>query len=210
MAIYPNMRNFDIIALMKRCIDIAIVLLAAPVWVPLSLFVAIGVRLTMGRPVLFTQDRAGLGGKPFRLLKFRTMRPGDGSDAERTTRFGRFLRATSLDELPQLLLVLCGKMSIVGPRPLPVRYLPRYSKDQARRHDVLPGITGWAQINGRNAITWQEKFKLDTWYVDHKSIALDLKIMLLTGVRVLRRDGINNSAVETMSEFLGDRSLDNA
>lgn len=210
MAIYPNMRNFDIIALMKRCIDIAIVLLAAPVWVPLSLFVAIGVWLTMGRPVLFTQDRAGLGGKPFRLLKFRTMRPGDGSDAERTTRFGRFLRATSLDELPQLLLVLGGKMSIVGPRPLPVRYLPRYSKDQARRHDVLPGITGWAQINGRNAITWQEKFKLDTWYVDHWSIALDLKIMLLTGVRVLRRDGINNSAVETMSEFLGDRSLDNA
>ena len=210
MAIYPNMRNFDIIALMKRCIDIAIVLLAAPVWVPLSLSVAIGVWLTMGRPVLFTQDRAGLGGKPFRLLKFRTMRPGDGSDAERTTRFGRFLRATSLDELPQLLLVICGKMSIVGPRPLPVRYLPRYSKDQARRHDVLPGITGWAQINGRNAITWQEKFKLDTWYVDHRSIALDLKIMLLTGVKVLRRDGINNSAAETMSEFLGDRSLDNA
>ena len=204
------MRIFGIIALMKRCIDIAVVLLAAPVWVPLSLSVAIGVWLTMGRPVLFTQDRAGLGGKPFRLLKFRTMRQGDGSDAERTTRFGRLLRATSLDELPQLLLVLSGKMSIVGPRPLPVRYLPRYSKDQARRHDVLPGITGWAQINGRNAITWQEKFKLDTWYVDHRSIALDLKIMLLTGVKVLRRDGINNSAAETMSEFLGDRSLDNA
>lgn len=190
--------------------DIAIVLLAAPVWVPLSLCIAIGVWLTMGRPVLFTQDRAGLGGRPFRLIKFRTMRPGDGSDADRTTRFGRFLRATSLDELPQLLLVLSGKMSIVGPRPLPVRYLPRYSKDQARRHDVPPGITGWAQVNGRNAITWQEKFRLDTWYVDHRSIALDMKIIMLTAVKVLRRDGINNSAAETMSEFLGDRSIDNA
>lgn len=190
--------------------DIALALLAAPVWVPLSLCIAIGVWLTMGRPVLFTQDRAGLGGRPFRLLKFRTMRPGDGSDADRTTRFGRFLRATSLDELPQLLLVLSGKMSIVGPRPLPVRYLPRYSKDQARRHDVPPGITGWAQVNGRNAITWQEKFRLDTWYVDHRSIALDMKIIMLTAVKVLRRDGINNSAAETMSEFLGDRSIDNA
>lgn len=195
---------------MKRCIDIAVVLLAAPLWVPLSLFTTIGVWLTMGRPVLFTQDRAGLGGKPFRLLKFRTMRQGDGSDAERTTRFGRLLRATSLDELPQLLLVLSGKMSIVGPRPLPVRYLPRYSKDQARRHDVLPGITGWAQINGRNAITWQEKFKLDTWYVDHRSIALDFKIILLTAVKVLRRDGINNSSMETMSEFMGNQSINNA
>lgn len=204
------MRIFGIIALMKRCIDIAVVLLAAPLWVPLSLFTAIGVWLTMGRPVLFTQDRAGLGGKPFQLLKFRTMRQGDGPDAERTTRFGRLLRATSLDELPQLLLVLSGKMSIVGPRPLPVRYLPRYSKDQARRHDVLPGITGWAQINGRNAITWQEKFKLDTWYVDHRSIALDFKIILLTAVKVLRRDGINNSSMETMSEFMGDQSINNA
>ena len=190
--------------------DIALVLLAAPIWVPLSLCIAIGVWLTMGRPVLFTQDRAGLGGRPFRLIKFRTMRPGNGSDADRTTRFGRFLRATSLDELPQLLLVLSGKMSIVGPRPLPVRYLPRYSKDQARRHDVPPGITGWAQVNGRNAITWQEKFRLDTWYVDHRSIALDMKIIMLTAVKVLRRDGINNSAAETMSEFLGDRSIDNA
>lgn len=186
------------------------VLLAAPVWVPLSLFVAIGVWLTMGNPVLFSQDRAGLEGKPFRLIKFRTMRHGDGSDAERTTRFGHFLRATSLDELPQLLLVLSGKMAIVGPRPLPVRYLPRYSKDQARRHDVLPGITGWAQINGRNAITWQEKFNLDTWYVDHCSIALDAKIILLTAIKVLRRDGINNSATETMGEFMGNRSGDNA
>ena len=190
--------------------DIALVLLAAPIWVPLSLCIAIGVWLTMGRPVLFTQDRAGLGGRPFRLIKFRTMRPGNGSDADRTTRFGRFLRATSLDELPQLLLVLSGKMSIVGPRPLPVRYLPRYSKDQARRHDVPPGITGWAQVNGRNAITWQEKFRLDTWYVDHRSIALDMKIIMLTAVKVLRRDGINNSAAETMSEFLGDQSIDNA
>lgn len=202
--------NFGIIRAMKRIADVVMVLLAAPLWVPLSLVVAIGVWGAMGRPVLFSQDRAGLGGRTFRLLKFRTMRDGQGSDAERTTRFGRFLRATSLDELPQLLQVLSGKMSLVGPRPLPVRYLPRYSREQARRHEVRPGITGWAQVNGRNAISWDEKFKLDVWYVDNRSMALDAKILLLTALKVIRRDGINSSAAETMGEFTGCTSVDHA
>lgn len=196
---------------MKRLLDITLVLLTAPIWVPLSLVVAIAVAIFMGRPVLFSQERAGLGGAPFRFLKFRTMRPGVGSDADRTTRLGRILRATSLDELPQLLHVLSGKMSLVGPRPLPVQYLPRYSKVEARRHNVRPGITGWAQVNGRNAISWQDKFRLDVWYVDNRSLFLDAKILLLTALRVVRRDGINSSDKETMSEFMGsDKSLDHA
>ena len=186
---------------MKRLLDIALVLIAAPLWLPLSAAVAIAVAVSMGRPVIFAQDRAGLGGRVFRFLKFRTMTDGDAPDAERITRLGRFLRATSLDELPQLLHVLSGRMSLVGPRPLPARYLPRYSPEEMRRHETRPGITGWAQVNGRNAISWEEKFRLDVWYVDHRSLALDLKILLLTALKVFRREGINCSAAETMGEF---------
>ena len=189
---------------MKRLLEVLIVLLFAPLWLPLTIAVAAMVAIYMGAPILFVQERTGLRGKPFLFRKFRTMRTGDESDAKRTTRLGRILRATSLDELPQLFHVLTGKMSLVGPRPLPVRYLPRYSSEQARRHDVRPGITGWAQVNGRNAISWQEKFRLDVWYVDHQSLALDAKILCLTMLKVFKRDGINNSASETMTEFTGN------
>ncbi len=188
---------------MKRFLDTLAVLLASPVWIPASLAVAAAIWIADGRPVLFTQMRAGRGGKPFRLLKFRTMRQGEGSDGERTTRLGAFLRATSLDELPQLLHVLSGKMSLVGPRPLPVKYLPRYSPFQARRHEVRTGITGWAQVNGRNAISWERKFELDVWYVDNCSLPLDLKILWLTLRRTVSRADINASATETMEEFKG-------
>ncbi len=180
-------------------------ILSAPLWVPVAITVAALVAAAMGRPVLFSQERAGLRGRAFRLLKFRTMRNGEGSDGERTTRLGRFLRATSLDELPQLLHVLSGKMSLVGPRPLPVRYLPRYSKEEMRRHKVRPGITGWAQVNGRNAISWQDKFRLDVWYVDHRSLALDAKIVALTLIKVFKHDGINSPEADTMCEFTGDK-----
>ena len=161
------------------------------------------VRVCDGAPVIFRQERAGLGGEPFRMMKLRTMRGGEGTDAERMTRLGRFLRAASVDELPQLLHVLSGKMSLVGPRPLPTRYLPRYSPEQARRHEVRPGITGWAQVNGRNALSWDEKFKLDVWYVDHHSLILDLKILFKTVFRAAKRVGINHPGSDTMDEFLG-------
>ena len=188
---------------MKRAFDVLLVLLTLPVTLPVAALVALAVVSTLGRPVIFRQERAGLGGRSFRFLKFRTMRAGEGSDLERTTRLGRFLRATSLDELPQLVHVLSGKMSLVGPRPLPVKYLPRYSPVQARRHEVRPGITGWAQVNGRNAISWEEKFAFDVWYVDHRSPWLDLKILFLTVVKVFRRADVNASATETMTEFTG-------
>lgn len=188
---------------MKRLLDVLLVLVTLPLTLPLAAAVALAVAATMGRPVLFRQERAGRGGRPFRLLKFRTMRAGDGTDRERTTRLGRLLRATSLDELPQLLHVLSGRMALVGPRPLPTAYLPRYSSAQARRHEIRPGITGWAQVHGRNAITWEEKFAYDVWYVDHRSLALDAKILFLTVVAVFRRTGINASASETMGEFKG-------
>ena len=184
-----------------------LVLATAPLWMPLIAVVALAVRCTMGKPIFFSQERAGLGGRVFRLMKFRTMRCGEGLDSERITRLGRILRATSLDELPQLLHVLSGNMSLVGPRPLPARYLPRYSKNQSRRHDVRPGITGWAQVNGRNAISWDEKFRLDIWYVDHRTLLLDAKILLLTALRVFQRTGINSSADETMDEFTGSQGV---
>ena len=149
------------------------------------------------------QERPGLDGRPFRLIKFRTMRDGPGSDAERLTRLGRFLRAASLDELPELLNVLKGEMSLVGPRPLLMRYLPRYTPRQMRRHEARPGITGWAQVNGRNAITWEQKFEYDVWYVDNRSFWLDLKILWLTAWRVLTRQGINADVETTMNEFMG-------
>ena len=188
---------------MKRTVETLLVIVSAPVWVPVALAVAAAVALTMGRPVIFRQERAGLRARPFTMLKFRTMRDGKGTDRERLTRLGRLLRAASLDELPQLLHVVTGKMSLVGPRPLPTRYLPRYSKEQARRHEVRPGITGWAQVNGRNAISWRRKFELDVWYVDNRSLALDLKILWLTLAKVFRRSGIDSSDSETMPEFKG-------
>ena len=166
----------------------------------------------MGCPILLRQQRPGRFAKPFRLLKFRTMseqREASGDllpDAVRLTRVGRLLRATSLDELPQLWNVFRGDISLVGPRPLLMDYLPRYSPEQARRHDVMPGITGWAQINGRNALTWEEKFALDNWYVNSWSLALDMRILLLTLIHVLKRDGITQAGHATMPEFIGFKS----
>lgn len=196
---------------MKRICEVAIVLLTAVVWVPLMVGVAIVVRLTMGRPVHFTQLRPGLQGYPFRLVKFRTMLeqapPGKPplSDVERLTRFGRFLRSTSLDELPEVWNVLAGDMSLVGPRPLLMEYLPLYTPEQARRHEVRPGITGWAQVNGRNAISWEERFALDVWYVDHHSLWLDLAILLRTFAKVVTREGITAEGEATMQPFTGTR-----
>ncbi len=158
----------------------------------------------LGRPLFFRQERAGRRGHPFKILKLRTMHEGAGSDAERLTGWGRFLRSTSLDELPELWNVLRGDMSLVGPRPLPTAYLPRYSAEQARRHEVRPGITGWAQVNGRNGLSWTRQFELDLWYVDHASFLLDLKILGLTFTAVLRRKGINEEGEATRREFLGD------
>jgi lipopolysaccharide/colanic/teichoic acid biosynthesis glycosyltransferase len=183
---------------------------------PVMTVTALAVRATMGRPIFFRQVRPGQGGKLFEVFKFRTMLEARGSDgqplpdAQRLTRTGRFLRATSLDELPQLWNVLRGDMSLVGPRPLLVEYLPRYSAEQARRHDVLPGITGWAQVNGRNALDWDERFRLDVWYVDHWSVALDLKILALTLLRVVQRQGISYEGSATMFKFLGSEPREQA
>ena len=189
---------------MKRLWETILVLLTMVLWLPLLLTVALTVLVTMGRPVWFRQERAGKGGRPFRILKFRTMRSGEGSDTERLTRVGRVLRATSLDELPQLLQVLTGTMALVGPRPLPVRYLPRYTPEENRRHEVRPGITGWAQVNGRNALTWEQKFAHDVWYVDHRSFGLDVKILFLSVARVFARSGVNAGNDETMEELRPD------
>jgi sugar transferase EpsL len=173
------------------------------------LFVALLIRIKMGRPVFFTQQRPGLSGRPFVLYKFRTMRNDvekQGylpSDEERLTPLGCFLRRYSLDELPQLLNVLKGELSFVGPRPLLMEYLDRYTPEQARRHQVKPGITGWAQVNGRNALSWEEKFAFDVWYVDNCSFWLDMKILGLTLVKVLQAEGINREGAATMPEFMG-------
>lgn len=175
---------------------------------PVLAVVALAIRISMGRPVLFRQIRPGKHGQPFRMLKFRTMRERQGpalGDAERLTRAGRMIRAASLDELPQLWNVLRGEISLVGPRPLLMQYLDRYSPEQARRHDVMPGITGWAQINGRNTISWDEKFALDVWYVDNWSLTLDLRILFTTVLRVLRREGISQNGHATMPEFMGSK-----
>ena len=187
----------------KRLLDLSLVLPGLLLLAPVLLAVALAVRLKLGPGVFFRQERPGLHGRPFVILKFRTMLPGSGPDAERLTPFGRFLRATSLDELPELLNVLAGHMSLVGPRPLLMQYLPRYTPEQARRHEVLPGITGWAQINGRNALTWDQKFALDVWYVDNRSLALDLAILWRTLRAVLRREGISAAGAATMPEFMG-------
>ena len=195
---------------MKRCFDFTVSLLLLSVLAPILLLVALLVRRRLGSPVLFRQTRPGLGARPFELLKFRTMTDGRGPDgewlpdAERLTRFGRFLRSSSLDELPSLLNVLRGEMSLVGPRPLLMQYLPLYNAFQARRHEVRPGITGWAQVNGRNALSWDEKFARDVWYVDHRSFLLDLRILLLTVMKVVRRDGISAAGDATMPGFRGN------
>ena len=176
---------------------------------PLLLFTGVVVALHLGRPVLFKQKRPGLGGRPFYIYKFRTMteeRDENGTllpDEHRLTKLGRLLRSTSIDELPELFNVLKGEMSMVGPRPLLMRYLDRYTPQQRRRHDVRPGITGWAQVNGRNALSWEEKFELDLWYVDHVSLVLDLKILGMTAWKVLAREGISHTSTATMPEFMG-------
>ena len=194
---------------MKRGGDLLLVLLSAPFWVPALLVVALLVRLRLGRPVLFLQQRPGRHGRPFRLVKFRTMtdaRAIDGqllADGDRLTRFGRWLRATSLDELPEIWNVLAGEMGVVGPRPLLVEYLPLFNSNQARRMTVRPGITGWAQVNGRNRLSWPERLALDTWYVDHASLWLDLTILARTIPTVLRHDNISHPGEATMTRFQG-------
>jgi sugar transferase EpsL len=174
------------------------------VCLPLLIAVAVAVGLSLGRPVLFRQRRPGLRGLPFDLVKFRTMRAGGGGDGDRLTSLGRFLRSTSLDELPELWNVVRGEMSLVGPRPLLMQYLERYTPEQARRHDVRPGITGWAQVHGRNALGWTGRLALDVWYVDNWSLALDVRILILTIGTVMGRRGVAAPGSATMPEFLGD------
>lgn len=193
----------------KRLFDLVLTVPALALLSPVLAMTVLLVRIKLGSPVLFRQQRPGLHGQPFTLLKFRTMtdaRDANGDllpDEQRLPPFGRFLRRTSLDELPELINVLRGDMSLVGPRPLLMQYLDRYTPDQMRRHEVRPGITGWAQINGRNALSWEEKFALDVWYVDHLSLWLDLKIILLTMWKVLRREGISQEGFATMPELMG-------
>ncbi|WP_338834333.1 putative sugar transferase EpsL [Moorella humiferrea] len=195
----------------KRLIDFFVAFIGLIILSPLLILIALLVRVNMGAPVLFRQERPGLHGRPFILYKFRTMRDlrdDEGRllpDEMRLTRLGRILRSTSLDELPELFNVLKGEMSLVGPRPLLMEYLNRYTPEQARRHEVKPGITGWAQVNGRNAITWEEKFKLDVWYVDNWNLGLDLKILGLTLIKVLKREGISAGGHATMPEFRGSQ-----
>ncbi|MFZ5829539.1 MAG: sugar transferase [Planctomycetota bacterium] len=194
---------------LKRTLDLLVAAVALVVLSPVLAAIALWIRLTMGPPVLFRQRRPGQGAQPFEMLKFRTMRDAVDAqgqplpDEERITRFGQFLRRTSLDEMPELLNVLRGEMSLVGPRPLLMQYLERYTPEQMRRHEVRPGITGWAQINGRNAISWEEKFRLDVWYVDHWSLRLDIYILGVTLWKVLRREGISAADHATMPEFQG-------
>ena len=195
--------------LIKRGLDLVASGLGLVLLGPLLLVMAAAVRVGMGPPVLFRQVRPGLHGQPFTMYKFRTMRAACEAqgrllpDAQRLTRLGRFLRKTSLDELPELWNVLKGDMSLVGPRPLLMAYLPRYNAEQARRHEVKPGITGWAQVKGRNALDWEDKFALDVWYVDHGNLGLDARILALTLATVLRREGISQAGHATMEEFTG-------
>jgi lipopolysaccharide/colanic/teichoic acid biosynthesis glycosyltransferase len=195
--------------MIKRFFDVFVTFVAFVLLLPLLFILGWGVLLLIGRPILFVQVRPGLHGEAFRMRKFRTMtneRDAMGQllpDADRLTGFGQFLRSTSLDELPELLNVLKGDMSLVGPRPLLMDYLPLYSVRQARRHEVRPGITGWAQVNGRNALSWEEKFELDLWYVENRTLWLDIKILLLTVWQVVKRDGISQDGEATMSKFTG-------
>lgn len=200
----------------KRFFDIFSSLLAIIVLSPLLLITAILVRIKLGSPVLFKQERPGKDEKIFTLMKFRTMtdeRDENGEllpDEVRLTKFGKFLRSTSIDELPELFNILKGDMSVIGPRPLLVKYLPRYNEYQHRRHEVRPGLSGWAQVNGRNAISWQEKFNLDVEYVDNYSFFMDIKILFMTVINVLKRDGINSETSATMEEFMGNEEVKNA
>jgi sugar transferase EpsL len=197
----------------KHIFDLTVIILGVWMLVPLMLLLALLVRIKLGSPVLFRQERPGQYGKPFTILKFRTMtdaRDTHGDllpDSVRLTRFGRILRSTSLDELPELINVLRGDMSLVGPRPLLMHYLEHYTPEQNRRHEVKPGITGWAQVNGRNEITWEEKFALDVWYVDHYSLWLDITILARTFLAVVKRKGINQAGQATVQEFNGSNEI---
>jgi len=194
----------------KRLLDLALTIPGLVLISPVLLVIAVLVRIFHGRPVFFRQLRPGYRGKPFYVYKFRTMTEDSDErgdllpDTHRLTRLGSFLRSTSLDEFPEFFHVLSGKMSIVGPRPLLIQYLERYTPEQMRRHDVLPGITGWAQVNGRNTLTWEDKFRYDVWYVDHWSLWLDIKIMAITFWKVIKREGINQPGRATADEFMGD------
>lgn len=196
--------------LSKRLFDVLVAAVGGVLLLPLGLIVALLVWTKLGSPVLFRQQRPGYKGRPFHICKFRSMLDQFGPDGkplpdpERLTPFGRFLRSTSLDELPELINILRGEMSLVGPRPLLMGYLPFYSPEQMRRHDVLPGLTGWAQVNGRNALTWPEKFALDVWYVDHWSFWLDLKILLMTAWKAVTREGISQEGQATVEFFTGN------
>jgi lipopolysaccharide/colanic/teichoic acid biosynthesis glycosyltransferase len=195
---------------MKRLFDIVVSMISIVLLIPLFGILYIFIWINLGTPVSFSQSRPGLYGKPFVMYKFRTMRDAVDEnglslpDEVRLTNFGKFLRSTSLDELPELWNVLKGEMSLVGPRPLLMEYLPLYSAEQARRHNVLPGITGWAQVNGRNSLSWEEKFKLDVWYVENHSFFLDLKILFLTLKKIFIREGISAEGVATMNKFTGN------
>jgi lipopolysaccharide/colanic/teichoic acid biosynthesis glycosyltransferase len=197
---------------MKRLFDFLVALCAILALLPVIFVVAVLIRFKLGSPILFTQDRPGLNGNVFKIMKFRSMLDGKDRqgnllpDDERMTLFGAFLRSTSLDELPGLFNVLKGDMSLVGPRPLLIQYLPLYNNEQARRHDVRPGITGWAQVNGRNAISWEQKFKLDVWYVDNQSLFIDIKILLLTVKKVFVREGISADGHVTIEPFKGSKN----
>lgn len=201
--------NKNIQYFIKRTFDIVAALAGLVVFSPIIIIVAILVRVNLGAPIIFTQNRVGKSNKIFKMMKFRSMKDGVDKhgnllpDSERLTNFGKILRSTSLDELPELVNVLKGDMSLIGPRPLLVEYIPLYSKEQKRRHNVLPGLTGWAQINGRNAISWGEKFKLDVYYVDNWSLGLDIKIFFLTFYKIFKRDGINQNENITMHKFNG-------
>jgi lipopolysaccharide/colanic/teichoic acid biosynthesis glycosyltransferase len=203
-------------SVIKRLFDLSVALLLAVLLLPVIVITAVAVRFMLGAPVLFRQPRPGLHGRTFTLIKFRTMRDAvdrNGQplpDAQRLTRFGRMLRATSLDELPELWNVVRGEMSLVGPRPLLVEYLSRYDARQARRHDVRPGITGWAQVNGRNALSWSDRFELDVWYVENHSFALDVRILALTMLRVIRPEGVAQPGHVTMTPFAGNASTEHS
>ena len=199
-------------SMLKRLFDVGVSGLGLLVGAPFLIVLALMIWIKLGHPIMFVQTRPGTHGKTFKMIKFRTMKDAvdvQGNplpDSERMTAFGQILRSTSLDELPELWNVLKGDMSLVGPRPLLMEYLPLYSKEQYRRHQVRPGVTGWAQVNGRNAISWEEKFKLDVWYVDNRSLWLDLKILSLTVKKVLVRDGISGEGEATMSKFTGSKN----
>lgn len=199
--------------ILKTCFDFSVALLSLVFFIPLFFFISLVVFILMGSPIFFKQERPGQNGRSFHLIKFRTMhQPKNNNsdvsgDNKRLTQLGRFLRASSLDELPELWNVLKGDMSLVGPRPLLMQYLDRYTPEQARRHDVKPGITGWAQINGRNSLSWEDKFELDVWYVDNVSFWLDIKILFLTVLKVFKREGISQEGHATMPEFMGSDAV---